>query len=263
MTTRKLLRAPRPSPPPLTGGDSASAGASSAAAAPQKNNRKKEKEETISRRQPRRAAGEAAPEPELVKEPARRKPSEAQGSAEATGKMDGLVAAAAASGAEAASAGSQRDGDDDPAPPSRVSLRSDLLTAPGHKNRENQEHESGVWLDKSPTGIELGEEFCKLAFDHSDGKGWATLVFNAVIAKVPAKPREDEYYPSLKDTPRCYEHYSRAFAYVPRIAPACSDIDNTDPNERLFPTQHTFNANRFAGTLLSAVDLVWFKENGT
>ena len=55
------------------------------------------------------------------------------------------------------------------------------MTAPGHKNRENQEYESGVCHDKSPTGIELGEEFCK-QFGHSNGKAWATLVFNAVWA---------------------------------------------------------------------------------
>ena len=89
---------------------------------------------------------------------------------------------------------------------------------------------------------------------------WCTLVFNAITAKVPPKPRENEYYPSLKDKPRCYEPHSRAFDFVPRIAPFRSDIDNTDPNERLFPSQHKFNANRFAGTLLSAVDFLWFKE---
>ena len=134
------------------------------------------------------------------------------------------------------------------------------MTAAGHKNCENQEHESGVWRDKSPTSIELGVEFCKLAFDHTDGMGWCTLVFNAVTATVPAKPRENEYYPSLKDKPCFYERYTRAFALVPRIAPFRSDIDNTDPTERLFPSQYKFNANRFMGTLLSAVDLVWFKE---
>ena len=92
-------------------------------------------------------------------------------------------------------------------------------------------------------------------FDHTDGKAWATLVFNAVTGKLPAKPRADAYDPSAKDKPRFYERSSRAFAFVPRIAPFRCDIDNTDPNERLFPTQHTFNPNRFAGTLLLAVDL--------
>ena len=55
------------------------------------------------------------------------------------------------------------------------------MAAPGHKNRENQEHASGAWHGTLPTGIELGEEFCK-QFGHSNGKAWATLVFNAVWA---------------------------------------------------------------------------------
>ena len=133
------------------------------------------------------------------------------------------------------------------------------MAAPGHNNRENQEHEPGVWHDNSPTGIGLGEEFCK-EFDHTDGVAWATLVFDAVTGKVPAKPRVGAYYPSAKDKPRFYECSSRAFAFVLRIAPFRSDIDNTDPNEHLFSTHHTFNPNRFAGTFLSAVDLVWFTE---
>ena len=112
------------------------------------------------------------------------------------------------------------------------------MAPPGHKNRENQEHESGVWHDKSPTGIELGEEFCK-EFDHMDGKAWATLVFNVVTGKLPTKPRSGVYYLSAKDKPRFYERSSRVLAFVPRIAPFRSDIDNTNPNERLFPTQST------------------------
>ena len=75
-----------------------------------------------------------------------------QGSAVGTGKLDVLIAATAASGAKPASAGGQRDGDANPAPPSRVADRPDLVSKPGRKNRENQEHESGVWRDKSPTG---------------------------------------------------------------------------------------------------------------
>ena len=98
--------------------------------------------------------------------------------------------------------------------------------------------------------------------DHSDGLPWATLVFNAVAGNVPKQPREGAYYPSLKDKPRFYERFSQAFAFVPRIAPFRSDIAHIDPNQRLFPSQHTFDPNRFAGTLLSAVDIVWFPEKG-
>ena len=126
---------------------------------------------------------------------------------------------------------------------------ADLVAAPGHKNRENQEHASGVWTTKSPTGIELGEAFCEY-FDHTDGKAWKTLVFNAVTQS-PARPRPNAYYPSVKDKLRFYALSSRALVYVPRLAPFRSDIENTDPNERMFPTQHPFNPSRFTGTLLS------------
>ena len=132
----------------------------------------------------------------------------------------------------------------------------------GHKNRENQKHAPGVWDTKSPTGVGLGEKFCKANFDHSDGKPWATVVFNSVTGKykVSKKLREGEYYPSTKDRPRFYERFSRAIIYVPRIAPFRSNIDNIDPNQRIFPSEHTADATRFAGTLLSAVDLAWFPE---
>ena len=54
--------------------------------------------------------------------------------------------------------------------------------------------------------------------------------------------------------------FSRAFAFVPHIAPFRSNIDNIDPNQRIFPSEHTADPTCFAGTLLSAVDLVWFPE---
>ena len=130
----------------------------------------------------------------------------------------------------------------------------------GHKNRANKEHASSVWTKCSPTGVEVGEKFCKKNFEHSDGKPWATLVFNAITHKVPKKPQEGAYYPSTKDRPRFYERYSRAIAYVPRIAPFRSNIDNIDPNQRIFPSEHKAGLTCFAGTLLSAVDLVWFPE---
>ena len=87
-------------------------------------------------------------------------------------------------------------------------------------------------------------------------------MFNAATGKhkVPKKLREGEYYPSTKDRPRCYERFSRAIIYVPRIAPFRSNIDNIDPNQRMFQSEHTGHATRFAATLLSAVDLVWFPE---
>ena len=107
------------------------------------------------------------------------------------------------------------------------------------RNSHNQKHASGVWETKSPTGVDLGEAFYKANFDHSDGKPWATIVFNAVTGKYPKKTREGIYYPSTKDRPRFYELYSRAITFVPRIAPFRSNIDNIDPNQRLFPSENT------------------------
>ena len=136
------------------------------------------------------------------------------------------------------------------------------MKKPGHKDSENQDHAQGVWTKFSPTGVDLCEAFCKKNFDHSDGLPWATLVFNAVTGtgKVPKVTRDGTYYPSTKGRPRLYKRYSRAIAFVPRIAPFRRNIAHIDPNERLFPSEHTSDSNRFPGTLLSAVDLVWFPE---
>ena len=65
---------------------------------------------------------------------------------------------------------------------------------------------------------------------------------------------------ALKDKPRFYEGFSRSIVFVPRIAPFRSNIDHISPNERLFPTEHKADSGRFYGTLLSALDLVWFTE---
>ena len=81
-----------------------------------------------------------------------------------------------------------------------------------------------------------------------------------MILSFPIRPREGAYYPSLKDKPRFYERFSRAIAFVPRIVPFRSGIAHIDPNQRLFPSEHTFDPTRFAGTLLSAINLVWFPE---
>ena len=123
--------------------------------------------------------------------------------------------------------------------------RKDLKLKAGHKNREDQKHASGVWEKYSPTGLWLGEDFCAENFDHSDGTPWATLVFNAVAQKVPKELRGGEWYPSAKDKPRFYEGFSRSIVFVPRIAPFRSNIDHISPNERLFPTEHTADSDRF------------------
>ena len=132
----------------------------------------------------------------------------------------------------------------------------------GHKNRANQKHASGVWDKYSPTGVKLGEEFCKETFDHSDGKAWARAVYNPKVHQAPKKLRDGEWYPSTKDKLRAYEKEPRTIVFVPRIAPADKvNVVHIDPNERMFPTEHQYDPSRFLGTLMSAVDLVWFTED--
>ena len=127
-----------------------------------------------------------------------------------------------------------------------TSNRKDIKAKPGHKNRANQKHASGVWDKYSPTGVELGEKFCKENFDHSNGKPWATILFNPNIHKVTKKLRDGEWYPSTTDRPCCYERFSRSIVYVPRVAPFRSDIVHMNPNERMFPTEHKADSGRFA-----------------
>ena len=85
-------------------------------------------------------------------------------------------------------------------------------------------------------------------------------MFNTATQKVPKTLRDGEWYPSAKDKPRFYEGFSRSIVFVPRIAPFRSNIDHISPNERLFTTEHKAGSGRFYGTLLSALDLVWFPE---
>ena len=78
--------------------------------------------------------------------------------------------------------------------------------------------------------------------------------------KAPKNLRDGEWCPSTNDRPRLYQNFSRSIVFVPRIAPFRSDIVHISPNERLFPTEHKADHGRFNGTVLSAVNLVWFTE---
>ena len=115
----------------------------------------------------------------------------------------------------------------------------DLKPKPGHKNRANQKHASGVWEKYAPTGVLLGEDFCKETFDHSDGKAWARQVYNPKVHQAPKKLRDGEWYPSTRDKLRAYEEKPRSVVFVPRIAPADKvNVVHIDPNECMFPTEH-------------------------
>ena len=131
--------------------------------------------------------------------------------------------------------------------------------AAGQNNRANQDHPSGVWKTKSPTGIVLGEEYCK-RFDHSkETVAWVKKVFNT-LTDYPERPHAHGFYPSPQDKPRFYENTSRSICSVFRIATIMVEVQYTDPNKRLMPTQQQLDKTKFAGTLCSALDLVWFTK---
>ena len=166
-----------------------------------------------------------------------------------------------ATGAGGSSAGGGGE-EEDPRWTPKVKVRKENKAKAGHKNRANEKHASGVWDKYSPTGIFLGEEFCKETFEHSDGKAWARKVYNPKVDKAPKKLRDGEYYPTTKDKLRPYEREPRSIVFVPRIAPADKvNFVNIDPNERMYPTEHQHDASRFLGTLMSAVGVVWFTED--
>ena len=87
-------------------------------------------------------------------------------------------------------------------------------------------------------------------------------MYNPKVHKAPKKLRDGEWYPTTKDKLRPYEKEPRTIVFVPRIAPADKvNVVHIDPNERMFPTEHQYDPSRFLGTLMSAVDLVWFTED--
>ena len=211
-----------------------------------------------------RQQGKPAPAPVQEPSPPRQNATSASGGASSTDgankNVETLLEAADRVEGAGSGAASSKEGDGsatkvDPPPP-----RPDPREArPGHKNRENTEHASGVWKKYSPTGIDLGEEYCE-SFDHSDGKAWYRKVYNSVT-DYPEEPHPVAYYPSNKDKPRFVEVYPRSIVHAVRIAPLRSHVTNTDPNERLYPTEHKADKTRFEGTLLSALDLVWCTED--
>ena len=166
-----------------------------------------------------------------------------------------------ATGAGGSSAGGGGE-EEDPRWTPKVKVDKANKEKAGHKNRANEKHASEVWDKYSPTGIFLGEEFCKDTFDHSDGKAWARKVYNPKVDFAPKKLRDGEWYPTTKDKLRPYEREPRSIVFVPRIAPADKvNFSNIDPNDRMYPTEHQQDTGRFLGTLLSSVDVVWFTED--
>ena len=98
----------------------------------------------------------------------------------AAGSAAAIALADMATGAGGSSAGGGGE-EEDPRWTPKVKVRKENKAKSGHKNRANEKHASGVWDTYSPTGIFLGEEFCKDTFEHSDGKAWARKVYNPKV----------------------------------------------------------------------------------
>ena len=266
-----LETAPTQEHVPPAGGDGGGDGASAveSVVAPEKNTTKKKQEtEDQSGAQPQRQSargqGTAPPAEEGLDELAakqRMANKAAKKVKDAAGDPTAEALADMATGAGGASAGGGGEEEDRRWTP-KVKFGKDNKAKPGHKNRANEKHASGVWDTHSPTGLSLDEEFCKDTFDHSDGKAWARKVYNPKVDFAPKKLRDGEWYPTTKDKLRAYEEEPRSILFVPRIAPADKvNFVNIDPNDRMYPTEHQQDTGRFLGTLLSSVDVVWFTED--
>ena len=243
---------------PSAGGGSESGAARSGAGA--KKSKKPKKPQGDAPAEPSRVSGRnqgvAAQEDEDLDALAKRSRDENKKKAK---KASGAGSASDGPAGAALGAGGQPVKDDPPWT-SKVNLGAKLREKTDHKNRANQKHASEVWDRFSPTGIELGEDFCKKTFGHSDGKAWAVGVYNPILHAAPKKPLDGDYFPSTRDRLRFYEKQKRSLCFVPRIAPARINVDNINPNQRQLPTDHKFDPARFHGVLLSALDLVWFTE---
>ena len=257
-------------PPAVGDGGGDDASAVDSVAAPEKNTTKKKQETEDQsgaqdkRRISARALGTAPPDEEGLGElasKARMANKAAKKGQGAAGSAAAIALADMATGAGGSSAGGGGE-EEDPRWTPKVKVRKENKAKSGHKNRANEKHASGVWDTYSPTGIFLGEQFCKDTFEHSDGKAWARKVYNPKVDFAPKKLRDGEYYPTTKDKLRPYEREPRSIVFVPRIAPADKvNFVNIDPNERMYPTEHQQDASRFLGTLLSSVGVVWFTED--
>ena len=91
-----------------------------------------------------------------------------------------------------------------------IALLAGLSSAKAGK-KHSKEHASGVWIDKSPTGLKLTTQRCK-AMDHNNGREWEVEVWNPI-----EHPGGGNCVVNSQSVPRYYEAYSRAL-----IAVSCS-----------------------------------------
>ena len=117
------------------------------------------------------------------------------------------------------------------------------------KNQSNQ-HASGVWVDKSPTGFQLTSERCA-KMDHSNGK-------EIVVRNFIENPGGGNAVVNSLSFPRFYEHCPRSLLTLPFLGKLkVDDLQNIEPRARIYPTVFNQPPGEFKGTLLSCVDLVY------
>ena len=98
------------------------------------------------------------------------------------------------------------------------------------KDQSNQ-HASGVWVGKSPTGFQLTSKRCA-KMNHSNGKPWEVFVWNFI--EHPQQP--DDVVNSLS-VPRFYEHRPRSVLTLPFLGKLKDgDLQNLEPHVRIYPT---------------------------
>ena len=115
-------------------------------------------------------------------------------------------------------------------------------------------HPSGVWVDKSPTGLKLTKVKCATT-DHNDGRDWEVEVWNQLEFPGGGNAVIDEH-----SFPRFYENNSRAAITVPFLGKLNSKVENVDPHGRIYPTEFCQPLGEFKGMLLSCVVLVYCDE---
>ena len=119
-------------------------------------------------------------------------------------------------------------------------------------NDQSNQHASGVWVDKSPTGFELTSERCA-KLDHSNGKPWEIVVWNFI-----ENPGGGNAVVNSLSFPRFYEHRPRSILTLPFLGKLKDgDLQNLEPHARIYPTGFSQPPGEFKGTLLSCVDLVY------
>ena len=194
----------------------------------------------LTRRASSRVKGVAAPEPadDMVGTKKGKQPPDGRESADAGAARASGADVLADEASEASSAGSEVDEADaqDESVAAVIVLLAAGAAAVDEKDKINQ-HKSGVWGTKSPTGYVLtSERVAKMG--HKDGKPWEVEVWNMI-----ENPGGGNDVANALSFPRLYEHKSRAILTVPFLGnaegwrPARPRTSRTHLPDRLQPTR--------------------------